>query len=576
MAIIGIDLGTTNSLCSVFREGRIQLVPNSFGEYLTPSVVGIGEDGEVFVGKIAKEMLITRPSCTFSEFKRNMGTDYEYVAGERRYRAEELSAFVLRRLREDAESYLGEPVTEAIISVPAYFNDDKRCATKNAGKLAGLTVERLVNEPSAVALKHHMEEKGMENFIIFDFGGGTLDVSLVEAFDNMVEIRAVAGDNHLGGKDFNEIIATDFYRELGLEPSSFSGEEQGMIVKEAELLKRELSVRNEAERTFLLRGTEHTMRMTNQKLIHIAAGLFGRMAVPLKKVINDSGMDLEEIDKIILVGGSSKMPVVQQYIKSLTDIEVTVDGRPDESIALGVGMAAAIKERTGDLKDVILADICPFSLGTELYDGSFSPIIERNDALPCSRTRYYVTVQDNQDRIDFPVYQGESMIAKENLLLGKLTITDLPPAPAGEVGASVTFLYDINGILDIRIDSGSQSVHKVILNKNAGLSEEKLKERIAEIRKMALHPVGKEKDRLLIERAKRLYMESNYRNREQLTAMIRHFQQTLAWGKGREIREEYVRISLYLEALERNKLEFEPFDESFWRSEPDGEEGSEE
>lgn len=576
MAIIGIDLGTTNSLCSVFREGHIQLVPNSFGEYLTPSVVSIGEDGEVFVGKIAKEMLITRPSCTFSEFKRNMGTDYEYVAGERRYRAEELSAFVLRRLREDAESYLGEKVTEAIISVPAYFNDDKRCATKNAGKLAGLTVERLVNEPSAVALKHHLEAKEMETFIIFDFGGGTLDVSLVEAFDNMVEIRAVAGDNHLGGKDFNEAIAADFYRELGLEPASFSGEEQGMIIKEAELLKRELSVRNEAERTFLLRGTEHTMRMTNQKLIHIAAGLFGRMTVPLKRVINDSGMELEEIDKIILVGGSSKMPVVQQYIRSLTDMEVTADDRPDESIALGVGMAAAIKERTGELKDMILADICPFSLGTELYDGSFSPIIERNDALPCSRTRYYVTVQDNQDRIDFRIYQGEGMIAKENLLLGQLTIADLPPAPAGEVGAAVTFLYDINGILDIRIDSGSQSVHKVILNKNAGLSEEKLEDRIEEIRKMALHPVGKERDRLLIERAKRLYMESNYRNREQLTAMIRHFQQTLARGTGREIREEHVRIALYLEALEKNKLEFEPFDESFWTEESEGNEGSEE
>lgn len=576
MAIIGIDLGTTNSLCSVFREGNIQLVPNAFGEYLTPSVVSIGEDGEIFVGKIAKEMLITRPSCTFSEFKRNMGTDYEYVAGERHYRAEELSAFVLRRLREDAERYLGETVTEAIISVPAYFNDDKRCATKNAGKLAGLTVERLVNEPSAVALKHHLEEKEMENFIVFDFGGGTLDVSLVEAFDNMVEIRAVAGDNHLGGKDFNEIIAGDFYRELGMEPSSFSGEEQGMIVKEAELLKRELSVRNEAERTFLLHGTEHTMRMTNQRLIHIAAGLFGRMALPLKKVINDSGMDIEEIDKIILVGGSSKMPVVRQYIKSLTDIEVTADDRPDESIALGVGMAAAIKERTGELRDMILADICPFSLGTELYDGSFSPIIERNDALPCSRTRYYVTVQDNQDRLDFRIYQGESMIAKENLLLGQLTIADLPPAPAGETGAAVTFLYDINGILDIRIDSGSQSVHKVILNKNAGLSGENLEERIEEIRKLALHPLGKEKDRLLIERAKRLYMEANYRNREQLTAMIRHFQQTLALGKGREIREEHVRIALYLEALEKNKLEFEPFDESFWTEEPEGNEGSEE
>lgn len=564
MAVIGIDLGTTNSLCSVFLEGRIQLIPNSFGEYLTPSVVSIGEDGEVFVGKIAKEMLITRPSCTFAEFKRNMGTDHCYRVGEKSYRAEELSAFVLRRLREDAEQFLGEKVTEAVISVPAYFNDDKRCATKNAGKLAGLVVERLVNEPSAVALKHHLEAREMENFIIFDFGGGTLDVSFVEAFDNIVEIRAVAGDNYLGGKEFDEMIAAEFYREHGLVQSMFSGEEQGIVQKEAELLKRDLTVKSEAERTFLLRQKEYTMRMTNQKLIHCSAELFLRLSSPVKKVINDSGTDLEDIDKIILVGGSSKMPVVRQYMKSLTEIEVAADDRPDESIAIGVGMAAAIKEREKEIKDIILADICPFSLGTELYDGTFSPIIERNDTLPCSRMRYYVTVDDDQEKMNFRIYQGENMMAKDNLLLGNLEITDLPPARAGETGAAVTFLYDINGILDIRIDSENQSVHKVIMNKNMGLSEAELEERLQKLQKMTIHPLGKERDRLLIERAKRLYAESNFRTREQLTVLIRHFKETLAYGKGRQVREEYVRISLYLEALERDKLQFKAFDENFW------------
>lgn len=564
MAVIGIDLGTTNSLCSVFLDGRIQLIPNSFGEYLTPSVVSIGENGEVFVGKIAKEMLITRPSCTFAEFKRNMGTDYCYRVGEKSYRAEELSAFVLRRLREDAEQFLGEKVTEAVVSVPAYFNDDKRCATKNAGKLAGLMVERLVNEPSAVALKHHLEAGEMENFIIFDFGGGTLDVSFVEAFDNIVEIRAVAGDNYLGGKDFDEMIADEFYREHGLVRSSFSGEEQEIVQKEAELLKRDLTEKNEAGRTFLLRQTEYTMRMTNQKLIHCSAELFSRMSAPVKKVINDSGTDLEDIDKIILVGGSSKMPVVRQYMKSLTEIEVIADDRPDESIAIGVGMAAAIKERAKEVKDIILADICPFSLGTELYDGTFSPIIERNDTLPSSRTRYYVTVDDNQDKMNFRIYQGENMMAKDNLLLGNLEITGLPPARAGETGASVTFLYDINGILDIRIDSENQSVHKVIMNKNMGLSEAELEERLQKLQKMTIHPLGKERDRLLIEHAKRLYAESDFRTREQLAILIRHFKETLAYGKGRQVREEYVRISLYLEALERDRLQFKAFDENFW------------
>lgn len=564
MAIIGIDLGTTNSLCSVFREGRVQLIPNAFGEFLTPSVVSIGEDGEVFVGKIAKEMLITRPSSTFAEFKRNMGTDICYTAGGKSYRAEELSAFVLRRLKEDAEQFLGEEVREAIISVPAYFNDDKRCATKNAGMLAGLHVERLVNEPSAVALKHHLEAKQMETFLVFDFGGGTLDVSMVDAFDNMVEIRAVAGDNNLGGKDFNEKIAENFYYEAGLEKENLSGQDQGIVLKEAELLKRELSERDEAKRTFRLQGREYVMEMTNQKLIHLCAALFGRMSEPVKKVINDSGADLDEIEKIILVGGSSKMPVVRQYLKSLTKIRVAADDRPDESIAMGVGIAAAIKERAGEIKDVILADICPFSLGVEVYDGTFSPIIERNDTLPCQKFRDYWTCRDGQTEMEFKIYQGESMRAEENLLLGTLRISGLLPAPARTQGARAIFMYDINGILDVRIESQNQSVHKVIMNKKMGLSEEELEEHVEKLRKMTLHPLGKEKNRLLIERAERLYQESGLGIRDQLVRLIRRFEETLKYGTNREIREEYVSISVYLDALESGRLEFGEFDESFW------------
>ena len=301
MAVIGIDLGTTNSLASVWRNGKIELIPNSFGEYLTPSVVSFGEDGEIFVGKVAKERLITAPTVSFAEFKRNMGTSYQYFGNGKYYTAEDLSSFVLRRLREDAEAYLGEPVTEAVISVPAYFNDDKRCATKNAGKLAGLHVERLINEPSAVALKHHMGVEDAETFIIFDFGGGTLDVSLVDAFDNMVEIQAVSGDNYLGGKDFNELIAEEFYRENHLDKTTVTGEEQGIILKEAEALKRELSSQDEVERKVYVRNQEYRMRMTNQHLIHIGKELFKRMSMPIRRVINDSGMSTEEIDKLKLL-----------------------------------------------------------------------------------------------------------------------------------------------------------------------------------------------------------------------------------------------------------------------------------
>lgn len=570
MAIIGIDLGTTNSLAAVYREAKVELIPNSLGEFLTPSVVSIGEDGQIYVGKIAKEMLITRPECTFQEFKRNMGTDYVYRAHGREYRPEELSALVLRSLKEDAERFLGEPVSEAVISVPAYFNDDKRCATKNAGALAGLVVERLINEPSAVALKHHMANEEMENFLIFDFGGGTLDVSMVEAFDNMVEIRAVSGDNYLGGKDFNELIAEHFYSENGLDKTQFSPEEQGKVLQEAELLKRMLSRRNQVSRTIKLEESEYTMKMTNQQLIHISAELFKRMTGPIKRVLNDSGMTWEEIDQVILAGGSSKMPVVRQYIQSIAEAPVVVDDQPDESIALGVGLAAAIKDRTEEIRDMVLTDICPFSLGMELYDGTFSPIIERNDTLPCSRSRVYSTARDFQDTMVFRIYQGESMMVKDNLLLGTLEIDGLPRQWAGEVSAVATFLYDINGILDIHVDRPGKSVHKVIMNRNIGLSEEQLEERLKELNHMAMYPKGKERDRLLIERARRVYMESTGRVREDLEREIRQYEYLLSHGKEKDIRQGFVRLLLYLESLEQNQVTFEEFREDFFQESADG------
>ena len=571
MAIIGIDLGTTNSLASVWKDGRVQLIPNSFGEYLTPSVVSFGDNGEVFVGKIAREMLITRPEQTFCEFKRNMGTDTLYWVGTRSYRPEELSAFVLRRLKEDAESFLGEPVTEAVISVPAYFNDDKRCATKNAGRLAGLQVERLINEPSAVALKHHMDEDEMERFIIFDFGGGTLDVSLVDAFDNMVEIQAVAGDNYLGGKDFNEKIASYFYMKNHLLEGDISKEEQGSVLKEAEQLKRRLSTQDKASMTLLLGGREYTMEMSNQELIHISADLFMRMMKPIQKVLNDSAAQWDEIDKIILVGGSSKMPVVSKYIRSVCDTEVVTDDSPDESIAIGVGMAAAIKMRAGEVKDMILSDICPFSLGVGVVGDHFSPIIERNETLPNSRTQFYTTVSDNQTSVTFNVYQGESVVASENLKLGSFTMTDIPPAPKGTPVLAVTFLYDINGILDIRCVQGEKTLHKLIINKSMGLSEEELEYKLRELKEMTIHPKEQEENRYLIEEAKRLYQECNPKYREQIRQQLEIFEAVLDRGSGREIREAYVRLALFLQAMDTNKITFTEFDESFWEENEDEE-----
>ena len=571
MAIIGIDLGTTNSLASVWKDGRIQLIPNSFGEYLTPSVVSFGDDGEVFVGKIAREMLVTRPERTFREFKRNMGTDTLYQVGDRGYRPEELSAFVLRRLKEDAEAFLGEPVTEAVISVPAYFNDDKRCATKNAGKLAGLQVDRLINEPSAVALKHHVDQNEMERFIIFDFGGGTLDVSLVDAFDNIVEIQAVSGDNYLGGKDFNEKIAAYFYEKNQITEEELSQEERGTVLKEAEQLKCMLSEQDTASMNVLLQGREYTVELSNQELIHISTDLFTRMLKPIQKTLSDASVEWDEIDKIILVGGSSKMPTVAKYIRSMCRAKVVVDPNPDEGIAIGVGMAAAIKMRAGEVKDVILSDICPFSLGVGIRGDRFSPIIERNETLPTSRTQHYTTVQNYQRCVNFDIYQGESMVASENLKLGSFTMSDIPLAPMGVPDLEVTFLYDINGILDIKCADGNQTVHKLIVNKSMGLSEEELENRLAELQQTAIHEKDQERNRFLIEMAHRLYQECNPQYRERIMQQVDFFEAMLEQGSARKIREAYVRLTMFLQMVEAHKLSFQEFDESFWTQDEDEE-----
>ena len=292
------------------------------------------------------------------------------------------------------------------------------------------------------------------------------------------------------------------------------------------------------------------------------------MSVPLKRVMDDAGMQWEDIDRIILAGGSSKMPVVRRYVESISETEVVMDDRPDECVAIGVGLTVAIKERSVEWKDMILADICPFSLGTEIYDGTFSTIIERNDSLPCSRSRYYVTTADNQTTMHFKIYQGEHLNAKENLLLGELDITDLPEAPARETGVLVTFLYDINGILDIHIKSATNEVRKVILNKNIRMSGEELDKCIEKMNQTALYPAGRERNRLLVERAKRLFEESSGVVRENIRVLLKQFAETVDYGAERDIREQYVRLSLYLEAVEQNRVSLKE-DPSFWEEHED-------
>lgn len=534
--IIGIDLGTTNSLATVWENGGSQLIPNTFGEYLTPSVVSFDADGTVYVGKVAKERLVTHPDDTASVFKRFMGTSKTYQLAGRKYKPEELSALVLRRLKEDAEEYLGETVEEAVISVPAYFNDLARNATKNAGKLAGLRVDRIINEPSAAALSYqHWSKLEEATLLVFDFGGGTLDVSLVDCFDNIVEILAVGGDNHLGGSDFDRAIADAFYKECDLTEDDLTMEECAIVEERAMLCKQELTEHETTTMRVELRGQEYRMELSRLKLIEISEFLFAQMNKPIRRVLMDAEKTMKEVDAVVLVGGSCKMPIVQKFLShTLGRVDVSVVN-PDYMIALGVGVYAGIKERNADIKDMMLTDICPFSLGTGVYNeaepgrGLNEIIIERNTALPASREIVVSTVYNRQTRVEIRVYQGEEMYAEDNLFLGKMELK-VPAAPRGEESIAIRYTYDINGILvvDATVLSTHEKKQMVIRNQEIRMNEQEIEAKLKELEKLKIHPREKEENKALMARAERLYCETTGAMREDVEHRTNYFNHLLA------------------------------------------------
>lgn len=513
--IIGIDLGTTNSLAAVWQDGKSTLIPNAFGEYLTPSVVSIGEDGTVYVGKTAKERLSSHPQQSASVFKRFMGTPRKYKLGDRTYLPEELSAFVLRKLKEDAENYLGEPVSEAVVSVPAYFNDMARNGTKRAGVLAGLKVERIINEPSAAALAcQNRNQEEDAKMLVFDFGGGTLDVSLVECFDNVIEILAVSGDNRLGGRDFDGELADYFIRLADIDDASLTPQTREIIRKSAEACKKALTEEKTAEMTVNCPQLRKKVEISRKDLVKMCALLFERMTKPVRQVLTDSRTPVDQIDHIVLVGGSSKMPVVQQYLKHIlgrTDMETM---EPDHMIALGCGVCAGIMERDEEVKDVLLTDICPFSLGVGVMNyqeqdrSLMSFIIERNTPLPVSREQTYVTAHDYQTAMCFEIYQGEEMYAENNIYLGEISF-DIPIEKKGEVACFVRFTYDINGVLEVqvRIPSMDEVKKLVIVNEGLGMTQEEIEEKLKELEKVKVNPAKEEENLFVLEWGQRIFAQ---------------------------------------------------------------------
>lgn len=534
--IIGIDLGTTNSLAAVWQDGKSVLIPNAFGEYLTPSVVSIGEDGSVYVGKTAKERLASHPKDSAGVFKRFMGTSRKYMLGGREYLPEELSAFVLKKLKEDAQNYLGEEIDEAIVSVPAYFNDMARNATKRAGIIAGLNVERIINEPSAAALAcQNREQEEDATMLVFDFGGGTLDVSLVECFDNVIEIMAVSGDNQLGGADFDNMLAVYFARAIDLEFDNLSAETQAIIRKSAEDCKKRLTENKTAEMIVNCREVNKKIEITRKDVVSICAPLFERMKKPISKVLMDTKTAAEQITHIVLVGGSCKMPVVQQFISHILDRKDIKTAEPDYMIALGCGVCAGIKERNAEVKDMLLTDICPFSLGVDIVNYQdynrpvMSFIIERNSPLPTSREQSYVTAHDAQSAMRLHIYQGEAMYAEENIYLGEIKF-DIPIRKRGEVECFVRFTYDINGVLEVeaRIPMTGEKKRLVIVNKGLTLTQEEIAAKLEEFEKIKINPADDEENLYILEWGQRLFMQcSDEKVRNDIMKRVQYFQHVM-------------------------------------------------
>ena len=581
MAIIGIDLGTTNSLVAVWKDNKSVLIPNGFDSILTPSVVSLMEDGSICVGEIAKQRLVSHPSVSVGSFKRFMGTEQTFKLGKKSFTAIELSSFVIKKLVEDAREYLGEEIEEAVISVPAYFGDAQRSATKLAGELAGIKVERIINEPSAAALSCGLSRNQAEMALVFDFGGGTLDISLVDMFENVVEIVCVSGDNQLGGNDFDEMMTRGFIDLSGLGKFYLKDSDKAAIKGRIEEAKHRLSHEKEVTVNYAYEGNNYSFTFNSEVIIEMCDSIFSRIKKTVDQVLLDSKLNSEDIDNVIMVGGSSNMRIVQLYLKHLLKKTPIVPFECDLAIARGCGMVAGIKQRDEDIKDVVLTDICPFSLGIGVHNKNdfsnplFSTIITRNTVLPSSRTSSYVTANDNQTIVNVSIHQGESMYANGNNKVGEFSV-EVPKNKAGKEVIDVTFTYDINGILvvDVLVLSTKKEYHEMFLSKNIGISEEKVKEITENLKKIKSEGAREsEATKLILARVEKLFVEYP-QHREQLMSYRDYYLRICDKGIKSQISKKTNEFSAFLDQLEESswtekEVDFEDFKRSLLEEDED-------
>lgn len=485
--IIGIDLGTTNSCVSVLEGGEPKVIPNPEGNRTTPSVIAF-KNGERQVGEVAKRQAITNPNTIIS-IKRHMGTDHKVEAEGKEYSPQELSAVILQYLKSYAEDYLGETVTKAVITVPAYFNDAERQATKDAGKIAGLEVERIINEPTAAALAYGLDKMDEDQTIlVYDLGGGTFDVSILELGDGVFEVKSTAGDNRLGGDDFDQVIidylVEQFKKENGIDLSKDKMALQ-RLKDAAEKAKKDLSgvTSTQISLPFITAGEAGPLHlevnMTRAKFEELSAGLVERTMGPTRQALKDAGLSPSELDKVILVGGSTRIPAVQEAIKKETGKEPHKGVNPDEVVAMGAAIQGGVI--SGDVKDVVLLDVTPLSLGIETMGGVFTKLIDRNTTIPTSKSQVFSTAADSQTAVDIHVLQGERPMASANKTLGRFQLTDIPPAPRGVPQIEVSFDIDKNGIVNVRAkDLGTNKEQQITIKSSTGLSDDEIERMVRE------------------------------------------------------------------------------------------------
>ena len=541
--IIGIDLGTTNSLVACIEDGEAKIIPNALGRNLTPSVVGLDNDKQVIVGEPARQRLTTHADRTIASFKRYMGTDHIFRLGRQKFRTEELSALLLGSLKRDAESYFGEEVTEAVISVPAYFNHAQRKATKVAGELAGLEVRRLINEPTAAAIAYGLHENLAEStFMVFDLGGGTFDISILELFDGVMQVHACAGDNYLGGEDFTDAIIKHFLAEHDLSAKKLKPAEYANLRRTADNCKLSLSKGNAVLMKLDLKGSTYETDLSLSAFETLIEPLLVRLRKPIETALRDANINASELDSVVMVGGACRMPMIRANVSRMLSKLPHSNIDYDQTIALGTAVQAGLIASDETLEEIVLTDVMPYSLGVGVHNENsndpaellFSPIIERNSPVPVSRADDFYPVDEKQKKIEFRIYQGEARHVGDNVMLGSVSIPVVPGDLASNK-VDVRFTFDLNGILEVEIQKDKLQ-RRLIIEGNPGvLSKAEIDKSFAKLADLKIHPREKTENTAALNRAYRLYEEHIGDNREYIGKLLSYFEDVLAGQDPQEI-----------------------------------------